>query len=88
VRYRTTLAEDHANATVNRYLAVLSHAVLDRILCHLDKCGRSVQQDKARAQGFTIHKQLFELSDDLATRITAVFYSDAREAFIKAIADA
>ena len=33
-------------------------------------------------------KQLFDLSDDLATRITAVFYSDAREAFIKAIADA
>ena len=32
-------------------------------------------------------KQLFDLSDDLATRITAVFYSDAREAFIKAIAD-
>jgi hypothetical protein len=33
-------------------------------------------------------KQLFDLSDDLATKITAVFYSDAREAFIKAIADA
>jgi ATP-dependent Lon protease len=32
-------------------------------------------------------KQLFDLSDDLATKITAVFYSDAREAFIKAIAD-
>lgn len=28
-----------------------------------------------------------DLSDALATRITAVFYSDAREAFIKAIAD-
>lgn len=33
-------------------------------------------------------KQLFDLSDDLATKITAVFYSDAREAFIKAITDA
>jgi ATP-dependent Lon protease len=32
-------------------------------------------------------KQLVDLSDDLATRITAVFYSDAREALIKAIAD-
>jgi ATP-dependent Lon protease len=32
-------------------------------------------------------KQLFDLSDDLATKITAVFYSDAREAFLKAIAD-
>jgi hypothetical protein len=26
VRYRTTLAEDHANATVHHYFAVLSHA--------------------------------------------------------------
>jgi ATP-dependent Lon protease len=32
-------------------------------------------------------KQLFDLSDDLATKITVVFYSDAREALIKAIAD-
>jgi ATP-dependent Lon protease len=32
-------------------------------------------------------KQPFDLSDDLATRITAVFYSDAREAFSKAVAD-
>jgi ATP-dependent Lon protease len=32
-------------------------------------------------------KQLFELSDDLATKVTVVFYNDAREAFIKAIAD-
>lgn len=32
-------------------------------------------------------KQLFDLSDDLATKITSVFYSDAREAFIKGIAD-
>jgi ATP-dependent Lon protease len=32
-------------------------------------------------------KQLFELSDDLATKLTVVFYNDGREAFIKAIAD-
>ena len=32
-------------------------------------------------------KQLFELSDDLATKVTVVFYNDAREAFIKAMAD-
>jgi len=32
-------------------------------------------------------KQLFDLSDDLATKVTVVFYNDAREAFIKAIAD-
>jgi ATP-dependent Lon protease len=32
-------------------------------------------------------KQLVELSDDVATKGTIVFYSDAREAFIKAISD-
>jgi ATP-dependent Lon protease len=32
-------------------------------------------------------KQLFDLSDDLATKVTVVFYGDAREALIKAIAD-
>ena len=32
-------------------------------------------------------KQLIELSDALATKVTVVFYNDAREAFIKAIAD-
>jgi ATP-dependent Lon protease len=32
-------------------------------------------------------KQLFDLSDDLATKVTVVFYNDAREALIKAIAD-
>ena len=32
-------------------------------------------------------KQLFDLSDDLATKVTVVFYNDAREAFIKAMAD-
>src|SRR5205085_9064889 len=30
-------------------------------------------------------KQLFDLSDDLATKVTVVFYNDAREAFIKGI---
>jgi ATP-dependent Lon protease len=32
-------------------------------------------------------KQLFDLSDDLATKVTIVFYTDAREALIKAIGD-
>ena len=32
-------------------------------------------------------KQLFDLSDDVATRVTVVFYNDAREAFMKAISD-
>ena len=32
-------------------------------------------------------KQLFDLSDDLATKVTVVFHNDAREALIKAIAD-
>ncbi len=32
-------------------------------------------------------KQLFDLSDDIATKVTVVFYNDAREAFIKAISD-
>jgi ATP-dependent Lon protease len=32
-------------------------------------------------------KQLFDLSDDLATKVTVVFYNDAREALIKAVAD-
>jgi len=32
-------------------------------------------------------KQLFDLSDDLATKVTIVFYNDAREALIKAIAE-
>jgi ATP-dependent Lon protease len=30
-------------------------------------------------------KQLIELSDDLATKVTVVYYNDAREALIKAI---
>jgi len=32
-------------------------------------------------------KQLFDLSDDIATKVTVVFYNDAREAFVKAISD-
>ena len=32
-------------------------------------------------------KQLFDLSDDLATKVTVVFYNDTREAFIKAISE-
>lgn len=32
-------------------------------------------------------KQLFDLSDDMATKVNVLFYSDVREAFIKAIAD-
>ena len=32
-------------------------------------------------------KQLFDLSDDMATRVNVLFYGDAREALIKAIAD-
>jgi ATP-dependent Lon protease len=32
-------------------------------------------------------KQLFELSDDMATRVNVLFYSDARAALLKAIAD-
>ncbi len=32
-------------------------------------------------------KQLFDLSDDLATKVTIVYYSDCREALIKAIAE-
>ena len=32
-------------------------------------------------------KQLFDLSDDLATKVTVVFYTDAREALLKALTD-
>ncbi len=32
-------------------------------------------------------KQLFDLTDDIATKATVVFYNDAREALIKAISD-
>jgi ATP-dependent Lon protease len=32
-------------------------------------------------------KHLFDLSDDMATKVSVLFYSDAREEFIKAIAD-
>jgi ATP-dependent Lon protease len=33
----------------------------------------------------TTRKQLIELDDDVATRVTAVFYSDARDALLKAL---
>lgn len=32
-------------------------------------------------------KQLFDLSDDMATKVNVLYYSDVREAFVKAIAD-
>ena len=32
-------------------------------------------------------KQLFDLSDDMATKVNVLFYGDVREALIKAIAD-
>src|SRR5262249_1497376 len=32
-------------------------------------------------------KQLFDLSDDMATKVNVLFYSDVREALLKAIAD-
>jgi ATP-dependent Lon protease len=32
-------------------------------------------------------KQLFDLSDDMATKVNVLFYGDAREALIKAISD-
>jgi ATP-dependent Lon protease len=32
-------------------------------------------------------KQLFDLSDDMATKVNVLYYTDAREAFIKAISD-
>lgn len=32
-------------------------------------------------------KQLFDLSDDMATKVNVLFYGDAREAFIKAMAE-
>jgi ATP-dependent Lon protease len=32
-------------------------------------------------------KQLFELSDDMATKIDVQFYADAREALLKALCD-
>jgi ATP-dependent Lon protease len=32
-------------------------------------------------------KQLFELSDDTAAKVNVLFYTDARDAFVKAVAD-
>ncbi len=33
----------------------------------------------------TTRKQLFELPDEIATRVTIIFYSDARDALLKAL---
>jgi ATP-dependent Lon protease len=35
----------------------------------------------------TCRRQLFDLSDDMATKIDIQFYSDARDALIKAIVE-
>jgi ATP-dependent Lon protease len=35
----------------------------------------------------TARKQLVDLSDEMATKVNVLFYSDVREAFVKAIAD-
>ena len=35
----------------------------------------------------TARKQRVELDDDIATRVTVVFYSDARDALLKALID-
>ena len=35
----------------------------------------------------TARKQLFDLSDDMATKVNVLYYGDVREAFVKAIAD-
>jgi ATP-dependent Lon protease len=32
-------------------------------------------------------RQLFDLSDDMATKVNVLFYGDAKEALIKSIAD-
>jgi ATP-dependent Lon protease len=32
-------------------------------------------------------KQLFDLPDELATKVTVVYYSDARDAFLKALSE-
>jgi ATP-dependent Lon protease len=35
----------------------------------------------------TSRRQLYDLSDDMATRVDVQFYSDARDALLKAIVD-
>jgi ATP-dependent Lon protease len=35
----------------------------------------------------TARKQLFDLSDDMATKVNVLYYGDVREALVKAIAD-
>jgi ATP-dependent Lon protease len=32
-------------------------------------------------------KQLFELPDDLATKVTVVYYADAKDALLKALSE-
>jgi ATP-dependent Lon protease len=35
----------------------------------------------------TVRKQLFDLPDELATKVTVVFYADARDALLKALSE-
>jgi ATP-dependent Lon protease len=35
----------------------------------------------------TARKQLVDLSDEMATKVNVLYYSDVREAFVKAIAE-
>jgi predicted Zn-ribbon and HTH transcriptional regulator len=58
----------------------LSHAV--GVVEHAIEKGAAVVLIPVSAR-----KQLFELSDDMAAKVNVLFYTDARDAFIKAIAD-
>jgi ATP-dependent Lon protease len=35
----------------------------------------------------TVRKQLFDLPDDLATKVAVVYYTDARDALLKALSE-
>jgi ATP-dependent Lon protease len=35
----------------------------------------------------TVRKQLFDLPDDLATKIAVIYYADARDALLKALSE-
>jgi ATP-dependent Lon protease len=35
----------------------------------------------------SVRKQLFELPDELATKVTVVYYSDAKDALLKALSE-
>jgi len=37
--------------------------------------------------GSSARKQLFELPDDLATKVTVVYYADAKDALLKALSE-